>query len=170
MITNVTDPRDTHNVQEFILTKGRSNYETISYSDLSYIYNMNGIEYIVRNILDDYMDELLEISNEIKLDDWAVREYRYNPKKLSNRLYNTTQLWYMILKVNGLANVHEFTLENQKLLITPASVIKTFLSKVYSAERQNIQMYQNSHVETSFPQEDVIYRPNIDTSQKFFNI
>lgn len=169
-VNSSSDPRNTHTVQEFILTKGKSNVEVLGYSDLSYLYNMNGIEYVVRNIVDDYIDELNELCYDLQLDDWAITEFRYNPKKLSNRLYNTTRLWYMILKVNGLANVHEFDLRNRKVTIVPANAIKVFLGKIYSTEYTNIQIYKNAHVETSFPQEDEVYRPNIDSSLKFYNI
>ena len=170
VVNSQADPRNTHTVQEFISTRGKSNVEVLGYPDLSYLYNMDGIEYVVRNIVDDYLDELDSLSYELQLDDWAVTEFRYNPKKLSNKLYNTTKLWYMILKVNGLANVHEFDLKNGKVTIVPASAIKIFLGKIYSTEYVNIQIYKNAHVETSFPQEDEIYRPNIDTSLKFSNL
>ena len=168
VVNSQSDPRNTHTIQEFISTKGKSNVEVLGYSDLSYLYNMDGIEYVVRNIVDDYIDELNSLCYDLQLDDWAVTEYRYNPKKLSDKLYNTTRLWYMILKVNGLANVHEFDLKNHKVTIIPVGTIKVFLGKIYSTEYTNIQIYKNAHIETSFPQEEEVYRPNIESSQKFY--
>ena len=51
-----TDPRYTHTLVEFIAA-GQASTD-LSYSKLSYVEKRDGIDFPVRNIIDDYNDEM----------------------------------------------------------------------------------------------------------------
>lgn len=164
--TSTTNVKNTHTVQEFI-SRGNQNRDHLGYYDFSYIEKRDHIEYVVKNILDDYHNELMDLAREVKLADWVVRDYRGNPKKFSDYLYGTTRYWHIILRINGMASVHEFNLENHKLnLIEPAD-LETFMSKVYNTEKLPLQMYANAHEDDVTPEiiERYVYVP--DPSRKF---
>lgn len=136
--------KNSHTVNEFIALGGQ-NKDNLGYNSYSYIEKRDRIEYVVKNIIDDYYAELLSLAKEVKLADWVVRDYRGNPKKLSNLLYGSTRYWHMILRLNGMCNIHEFNLENHKLLLIEPSDLKNFMSKVYDTEAIPIKAYKNNH-------------------------
>lgn len=162
----IRNVQETHTVREFIAA-GTQDKDHYGYHDFSYTERRNAIEYVVKNVIDDYYDELFELSKEVKLADWAVIEYRGNPKKLSNKLYGTTRLWHMILRLNGMANIHEFNLENHKLRLIEPDDLQNFMGKVYNTEKFPLQTYRNSHKDDEEPLiiERYIYTP--DPSRKF---
>ena len=164
-LRSVNKPEETHTIQEFIQCASKSDY--LGYADLSYMEKRDNIEYIVKNILDEYMDELNDLASEIKLSDWAVREYQYNPKKLSHKLYKTTRLWHMILRINGMGNVHDFDLENHKIKLLEPKDMTNFMSKVYNAERFSLLAYNGAHENDVTPKSVNKYYPLDDFSQRF---
>lgn len=145
-----SDPRNAHTVKEFVIAGGQK-LDYYGYLDLSYMEKREGIEYIVKNVIDEYYDELFELAKDVELTDWSVIEYRFNPKKLSNKLYKTTRLWHMILRLNGLANVHDFSLESHKLKLLEPVDIRNFMNKVYSNEKLSLQIFKNRHKDDSTP-------------------
>lgn len=160
------NPDQSHTVQEFI-GLGRNNKDHFGYYDFSYIEKREDIEYVVKNIIDDYMLELKEMCKNIQFADWAVRKYRYNPKMLSKDLYNTTRLWHMILRINGLANVHEFDLSNHKIKLIESEALRNFMGKVFGAENFSLQTFANRHKRDETPHFIDRYKPLIDHSNKF---
>jgi hypothetical protein len=158
--------QESHTVQEFIELGGQ-NKDNLGYNDYSYIETREKIEYTVKNVLDDYYTELFELAKEVKLADWAVREYRGNPKKLSNKLYGSTRYWHIILRLNGMAGIHEFNLENHKLMLVEPSDLFDFMTKVYDTEQIPVKAYKQDHSmdETPVTIERYIYVK--DPSRKF---
>lgn len=166
ILLNPSNPKESHTIQEFIVA-GKQNRDYLGYDRLAYLETINGIEYLVKNIIDEYQDELNELSKTIKLSEWAVTEFQYNPKKLSNRLYKTTRLWHMILRLNGLANVHDFDLESHKLVLIEPIDMTDFMSKIFNTENIPLQIYKNAHSNDQFPENNERYRPITDPSRKF---
>lgn len=157
---------NSHTIQEFI-NLGRQNKDWLGYYDLSYIETRDNIEYVIKNAVDDYYIELEELAKEIQFADWAVIKYRFNPKKLSFDLYNTTRLWHMILRINGLANVHDFNLESHRIKLLEKADMKNFMGKIYSSEQFALQTFYNKHEDDTTPNFIERYRPLIDQSEKF---
>lgn len=168
MIYNSTtrNVKETHTVNEFIKMGGQ-NKDNLGYNDYSYIETRERIEYTVKNIIDDYYAEMLQLAKEVKLADWAVREYRGNPKKLSDKLYGSTRYWHMILRLNGMANIHEFNLENHKLILIEPEDLYNFMTKIQATESIPIKGYKQDHMldETPVIIERYIYVK--DPSRKF---
>jgi len=158
--------QESHTVQEFIELGGQ-NKDNLGYNDYSYIETREKIEYTVKNVLDDYYTELFELAKEVKLADWAVREYRGNPKKLSNKLYGSTRYWHMILRLNGMANIHEFNLENHKLFLIEPDDLYKFMTKVYNTESIPLKGYKQDHQLDETPRIIERYIYIKDPSRKF---
>ena len=140
----------THTLQEFIAL-GKS-VDVYDYLRFAMTETRDGIRVVVHNVLDDYIAEMKDQAFKINLTPKQVDEYRYNPKKLSYRLYGTTTLHHIILKLNNLANVHEFSLKSGQILLFTPSTMKSIISSIYSSERNAILTYNGAHSNGALPQ------------------
>ena len=133
-----------HTVDEFI-NLGEQSKDHIGYADLSYIEKRNNLDFVVKSLLDDYSYEINQMAKDIELTDKAVIKYRYNPKLLSYDLYNTTRLYYVILRINNICNVHEFSLENHTIKLLEVADMTSLMSGIYRAENLSLQTFANAH-------------------------
>jgi hypothetical protein len=129
-----------HTLSEF-LSVGRS-ANIISYTKLSFLEN----NYVVKNILDDYMFELKRSAVDVKLSDEEYTKYRFRPKLLSYDVYDSTEFFYVILKLNNMYSIKQFDINPLKMLTKNGiNNMVEFLSTIYNAERTNIQQYNTVH-------------------------
>jgi hypothetical protein len=142
--TAVAKPSSAHTLQEFI-SVGENTANKFDYLDFCMVERLDGVPYVVANVLDDYLYELKESSVEVTLKATEADQYRYNPKKLADRLYGSTILYHIILKINDMASVHDFTLKNRKLKLIPPTKLGEYLSKIYSMEKTAINYYNTVH-------------------------
>jgi hypothetical protein len=150
--SDIRIPSDAHTISEFIRV-GIQNRAKIGYPDLSYIENRDGMEYVVKNIMEDYMYEFKKYSKEIKLTDEEKYKYRYNPKKLAFDLYGSTRVYYVILLMNDMCDIHQFNLRNRKLLLLSPEQLSNFLSSIFKSDQNSIAKYNKLH------ENDVVYKP-----------
>ena len=147
MITVETSARKastSHTIQEFLSFASQLKDYT-GYRDLAYIERRDGIEFTVKQVIDDYLYELKEMAEEVKFANRYVRKYRFNPKLLAYDLYNSTRLYYLILKLNDMCNVHEFSLRKPKLLLISPPAMNKALTYIYSSENKAINIFKNAH-------------------------
>jgi len=137
-------PEDCHTLNEFIAI-GQSLDRANHYGMFSFKEIVNGSEFIVSNILDDYLAELKELSVNVNITSEEAEDYMYNPKKLSYKLYKTTELYWVILKINDIADVHEFTLDKKKLKLLEPKVMRESLDTIYNANKYAIDSYNYKH-------------------------
>ena len=152
--SGVKRPSDTHTISEFVRV-GSQNSAKISYSDLSYIEKRDGMEFIVKNTINDFIWEFKRYSKEIELTNEEVQKYRYNPKKLAFDLYGSTVVYYIILLMNDMCDIHQFNLKSKKLLLLSPTQLSNFLSSIYKSDGQSISKFNKAH------ENDVVYRPII---------
>lgn len=62
------------------------------------------------SILLKYSKDLESTIIKLQLSDREENKYFYNPKFLSHDLYGTTELWYLLLKINELYSTSQFSL------------------------------------------------------------
>lgn len=134
------DPRLTYTLSDFIAS-GKST--TITYPNMSFIEVFDNIDYPVYQILDDYLYELKQMALTIKLTDEQYFKYVYKPKILANDLYDNPEMDFIIMALNGICNVKEFTFYTLKLL--KKDDMANFISQIYNAEKNSINMYNTSH-------------------------
>lgn len=83
-------------------------------------------------ILKKYENIILDYCVWIKLDD----KFKYRPEYLSNQLYKTTYLWYLLLFINKMDNCYQFDREYVKVL-DPNSL--DVLSEIYNTEKDYLK-------------------------------
>ena len=145
-------PSDTHTVSEFIRI-GAQNKAKIGYPDLSYIEKRDGMEFIVKNTINDYLWEFKRNARTIVLNNDEILNYRFNPKKLAYDIYGSTRLYYIILLMNDMCDVHQFNLKNKTLLMLTPTQLSDYLSSIYKADMNSIAKFNKAH------ENDVVYKP-----------
>ena len=113
------------------------------YTDFSYRETHNGISYVIKNVINDYLPELKKLARKVLLSDKEYEKYKYKPKILSYDLYGNTEYYIYLLMINDMCNIYEF--DSKKLLIIAKSTLNLALNSIYRSERGNIIEFNNSH-------------------------
>lgn len=141
-LTRATNPAKTSTIAEFISFK---NSDDISYNNLSFRDKYDNIIYPIKNIIDDYIDELMELTVNITLNDQEYLKYKYKPKILANDIYGNSELDFIILAINNICNMKEFDMQTIKLI--KDEDLDNFLTSIYNANKNDLDIYnENSFV------------------------
>lgn len=135
-------PKNTTTIEEFI-EAGRGT--KLAYFDLSFADKLSNGNWIsVLNVVNDYMDELRNASPIVELTVEEQVKYYYKPKLLCSDVYGTPEIYFLILLINDMADVKEFTKPHIKMLRTDH--LNEILSSIYNAERAAINKYNNKDI------------------------
>lgn len=140
----VTDPRYATTLTEFIAAGKGS--PAIKYPQLCFREVSNGISYTVHQVIDDYIYELkamAEVLTVTNRDD--LIKYQYRPKLLASDIYGSTDLYYVILRINDLANAKEFDFSNDTIRMLTKADMASAISKIFTAEKDDINTYNIIH-------------------------
>lgn len=137
MASNDTEPSTTHTLEEFISAGIASS--AITYYKTSILDSIQGINYSIDNVVFDYLDELKELREPVKLTDLQKNYYKYDGVYLlSYDLYGTRDLGYLIMALNGVYAPKDFTM-NPLYLIRPKNLL-AMLNAIYNAEKEYIDI------------------------------
>lgn len=138
---------ETYTVEDFI-ELGR-NIDDMQYSKFAIFAKLVGEQntenyllYPESNVLYDYEEELKKLCQSIVMTDDEFIKYRYKPKLLSYDLYGSTELYFVILFINGMCSIKEFDRKNIKLL--SKQYMLELLQSVYNAEKNYINTNRSS--------------------------
>lgn len=132
-------PAATTTIEEFIESGAGI---TITYPSLSFIDMLsNGTWVSVHDVINDYIDELREYCVNVKLTQDQQFIYHYKPKLLCYDIYGNPELYFIILLINDMADVKEFTKPVIKML--RKSNMSELLTLIYNAEKKAIANYNN---------------------------
>lgn len=92
------------------------------------------IEIPFESLIGKYKDILVNLIITVNLDDKLRRQYLYNPKLLSYDLYNTTELWAELLRLNNWSSIVEF--KPIKIKIYDPYRLKSFLNEILILEEK----------------------------------
>ncbi len=84
------------------------------------------------NIISKYSDYLSSIIVTKKLTEAEFNKYRYSPKKLSQDLYGTVELWDALLQINSCVSLKDFNKQEIKYY-NPAQ-FKKYLNEIIILE------------------------------------
>lgn len=137
--TLINDPNKTSTIDEFISFKDDN---TFSYHNMSFRDKYDNISYPIKNIIDDYKDELMElVVEDVNLTETEYLKYRYKPRILANDIYDNPDLDFIILAVNGICNMKEFDSRTIKLI--KLDDLNNFLTSVFNANKDDIDTYNS---------------------------
>jgi len=131
-LTEKNNPALTYTLTDFIKMGSQDESTYRNFSILSYRMET---EFVDQNILDYYIDELKALCLKItKFDNDQIIKYRYSPDLLAYDIYGSTQLDFIVLLCNGIVDPKDFDFKRGYILLPSSSVLKEFLSQVYSSE------------------------------------
>ena len=116
------------------------------YATMSFTEERERIRFAVGNIVtDDYYPELKAKCVRVHLSDDDIMKYKYRPKMLAYDIYDNTELYYVILRVNDLYNVKDFNLSKKYIYLPSKKVLKEFLADVHNFDIRNIRTFNSNH-------------------------
>lgn len=134
-------PRDTATLEDFVIA---GEAVSLTYHSLSMIEKVGTIEFPIFNVIDDYIDDLIALSQEATVSDENRYQYMYRPRLLCENLYGNGELYFIILLINGICNIKEFTLETGKIRLIKKDTLNQALRAIYKSEKIQIDEYNES--------------------------
>jgi hypothetical protein len=123
------------------ITASKGNPLTIA--NLSELLIVDGIPvYSPNSVIEDYMGYIMENLIDIALPD----ELQFRPESLSESLYGTPDLWYLLMLINGKSSVTDFYGPSVKALSPTSSIIELISAarmKGLNAQRANPYVVQD---------------------------
>ena len=137
-------PERTATIEEFI---DMGDTDDITYANFSILVKCIGensiVQYAQDNIIYDYLPELNERTVTLTMTDNEFIKYRYKPKLLAYDLYGSTEVYFVIMALNGMCNIKDFNKKKLKLLYK--SDLLELLNEIYGAESGYI-LYNRVHL------------------------
>ena len=132
-MANNNDPNTMHTMEEFI-SVGKSEAAMSYYQTSILDGGDNGILYAINNVLFDYIDELKEIREPVKLTPQQYSVYKYDGVNLlAYDIYGNRELAFIILAINGVYDPKDFDM-NPLYLIKKDNLTK-ICNAIYNAEQ-----------------------------------
>ena len=130
-------PEKTKSVEEFVELGMADDITYENYSILAEItgHNVN-IRFPEHNVIYDYLKELKKNTVLLEFDDENYIKYRYNPKKLAFDVYGSTELYFVILAINGMCSFKDFN--KKKIKVLYKHDMNALLTSIYNAEEDYI--------------------------------
>jgi len=133
-------PQNTTTIEDFIDAGRNTN---VTYFDMSFRNMMeNGTWVSIKNAVSDYIQELSNVSVSVKLSEEDQKAYFYKPKLLCYDVYGNPELYYVILLLNDMADVKEFTKPVIKML--SKEYMSLVMGYIYDAEREAMESYNDT--------------------------
>lgn len=133
----ILDPDKTSTVEEFI-NAGIS--DEMTYNNFSILFKSSQQDNIIlsaNNIIYDYMDEIKPYIVNVSLSEEEYIKYRYKPKLFAYDIYGSTELFFVVMAVNGIYDIKDFNRRNIKALYKKQ--LFELLNQIYNAESGYIQ-------------------------------
>lgn len=140
-IFNTLKPEDTYTIEQFIQCQSD---DEINYHNFSYIDQYDKIQYSTYNIISDYLDELRDdYAKTIILDKDEMEKYKYRPKLLCYDIYGNGELAFIILLLNDMCSVKEFT--KNKILMLTREDMSNVTSWIFNSNKDAIETYNEKN-------------------------
>ena len=134
-------PQETTTIEEFI-ESGKS--VSVDYMDLSFLDKVNNGTWVsVLNVVNDYMPELKNACVTVELTEAQQWAYFYKPQVLCYDIYGNPELYFVILLLNDIADVKEFT--KPKLKMLRKDHMSMLLSYIKNSESKAIASYNDKN-------------------------
>lgn len=131
-----TNLSEEYTLQGFI---GHKTSQEFSYINFSIVEPCESGEllFTVKNLVDDYLDELLDICETVTISNEERMYYNYRPWLLAYDVYGNAELYWLIMLLNDIPTSNEF--ENfTKLKLPKAEYLDDILSEIYESESDYI--------------------------------
>lgn len=135
-------PSDTFTINQFIACQSdyEASYYNFSFIDtINYDYMNETIHYAAYNVISDYLDEIRDKCIQVKLSDAEMMKYIYRPKLLAYDIYKNQELAFLILIINDMYSIKQFT--KNKLLLPRKNDMIEICKQLFNSNKQSINKY-----------------------------
>lgn len=132
-------PQNTTTIEDFV--ESGENI-SISYQHLSFLRVLdNGTSLSMLNVISDYIDEIRNVCVNVSLTQQQQFKYFYKPKLLCTDIYGNPELYYIILLINGITDVKEFT--KPVIKMPRKKHMSELISMIYNSNKKDIDNFNN---------------------------
>ena len=135
-------PSETFTIDQFIACQSdyEASYYNFSFIDtINYDYMNETIHYAAYNVISDYLDEIRDKCIQVKLSDAEMMKYIYRPKLLAYDIYKNQELAFLILIINDMYSIKQFT--KNKLLLPRKNDMIEICKQLFNSNKQSINKY-----------------------------
>ena len=135
-------PSETFTINQFIACQSdyEASYYNFSFIDtINYDYMNETIHYAAYNVISDYLDEIRDKCIQVKLSDAEMMKYIYRPKLLAYDIYKNQELAFLILIINDMYSIKQFT--KNKLLLPRKNDMVEICKQLFNSNKQSINKY-----------------------------
>jgi 5-methylcytosine-specific restriction endonuclease McrBC GTP-binding regulatory subunit McrB len=113
-INNIVDTSTEKSIGTYI-NKGKNNIFALN--NVCEFETVNDVTIPTKNfLLSKYRDLINSVTKNLELSDKEFSRYKFKPKTLSYDLYETTELWYLLLFINNMTSVTQFNRQKIKVI------------------------------------------------------
>lgn len=132
-------PQNTYTLEQFAACHSNTN---VSYHNLSFTDNIEHISFDAYNITSDYIDEIKDMCVTVKLSDIEYELYKYRPKLLCNKIYGNGELAFIIMIINDIYSVKDFT--KRRLYMPNKDNMSNIIKYLINSNRNSILKYNKN--------------------------
>lgn len=136
----ISEPQETYTLSQFISLRDADKIVYQRYAVMERSITYPTMVYAIDNVVYDYLDEMNKRKKTVRVTLDEKMKYQYKPKLLAYDIYGSTESYFMILALNGMCNLKEFSLEDRKFYALTPVDLSTFMSSIYNAESKFLQM------------------------------
>ena len=120
--------------------------DQLTFRNFSTVAVINGVELTDKNLVEDFLPELMKNCITVDLSREEYLKYKYAPDLLAFDVYGSVQLDFIILYMNGIIDPKDFDFKSLKLV--RSSILRDFLNHVYGSQRY---ILENNKYENGVP-------------------
>jgi len=128
------DPKNANTIDQLV-SAGKN--VILTYNNLAILEKIQYMHLPIDNIIYTYIDELKKYIIPIKLTEMELVRYKYKPKLLAFDVYGSTDLYFVIMALNGIIDVRDFTMSTVNMF--KKEHMNIIMSSIYNAEKISLE-------------------------------
>ncbi len=140
--TTTANKYDEPNTIDALIALGDS--DNANYNNTSFSTEYGGILYNLYNVTSDYMKIIRRQCKKITLSNEEYLRYKYRPKLLCHDIYGVGEYYYIIMLINDICSVKDFTMRN--IMIPTKNDMNTIIKGIYNNNKGVIDAFADSKV------------------------
>lgn len=142
--TDISEPQLTYTLNQFIALKDVDRIVYRRYSIMQRSLTNEELLYCIDNVIYTYMDEMKKKRKIVSVTESERIKYAYKPKLLTYDVYGSTELFFILLALNGMCNMKQFDLIERKFFALTPQDCAQFMSDIYNAEGDYLKLNRTS--------------------------
>lgn len=132
------DSTKTYTLNQFIELQSKDEINYNGFSLIERSSSNDNVFYIINNLIQYYIDDVDDSIKAVSISELEREKYIYKPKLLCYDIYGTTEVYFILMAINGIYNMKDFDLKDRKFKALNKTALFDFASKVYNAEEETI--------------------------------